>query len=331
MTRNGISYVSLGAGNINHDPASSPTNWAVLPLSTSNVINVLEWNIATAYSTNAIVDYSGSLYIASAGNTGLIPPSNAGSWTAISGGVAYQSLIDVNINNEPDLAPALWAVGTTYASGNKVTGSDGIIYQSSTNGNVGHDPTLDAGVRWTNTGVLSPWTTVFTGGSGSLNWLEIGGAEFPGVALTTLNLVYPIGTGPASQNSTKNVYRLPHSFLRPAPQNPKHATVPLGGPSGDTFDDWMFESGYLITDDVGPIVLRFVADITDIRLMHSMFCEGLAARIGVEVCEKVTQSSAKVQLIGKIYESWIAKAKIVDAIENDYFDQPDDDFLSVRA
>ena len=116
--------------------------------------------------------------------------------------VAYMSLIDLNLNNEPDLAPALWAVGTTDVRPvTKVGGSDGKIYQSIGSGNIGHDPTTDGGVHWTNTGVLNPWTTVFVGGTGSDKWLLIGGSAFPsGVGLATLNIVYPLSSGPASQS-----------------------------------------------------------------------------------------------------------------------------------
>src|SRR5262249_48370476 len=70
--------------------------------------------------------------------------------------IAYKSLINVNLNQDPASAPALWASGTTYAIGNRVGGSDGIIYQSVTNGNIGHNPTLDNGTNWTNTGILNP-------------------------------------------------------------------------------------------------------------------------------------------------------------------------------
>ena len=157
------------------------------------------------------------------------------------------------------------------------------------------------------------------------------GAEFPGVALTTLNIVYPIGAGPVSQNFTRNVYHLPNSFLRPAPQNPKKATPVLGGPSGDSYDDWLFQDRFLVTSQSNIIVLRFVADVTDVRRMHAMFCEGLAARIALEVVDRITESSAKVQLDVKIYESWIGKAKLVDAIEAGYVDPPDDEWISVRA
>ena len=245
--------------------------------------------------------------------------------------VAYMSLIDLNLNNEPDLSPALWAVGTTYAAGAKVGGSDGAIYQSIGSGNVGNDPTLDGGVHWTNTGVLNPWTTVFVGGTGSDKWLLIGGVGFPnGVALQTLNLIYPIGAGPAWQQTTRNVFVLPAGYLRKANQNPKSGLNWLGGPSGVTYSDWLVENGFLISGYVGPIGLRFVANITDVSRMDTMFCEGLAARIALEVCEPVTQSSAKLGVIAKIYDKWITDAGVVDAIESDFEDSPDDDYITVR-
>lgn len=246
--------------------------------------------------------------------------------------VAYMSLIDLNTNNEPDLAPAAWASGTTYSSGQKVAGSDGMIYQSSANGNLGNDPTTDGAIHWTNTNVLAPWTTSFTGGTGSINWLEVGGAEFPGgVALIYQPPIYPVGAGPASQIATNNVFALPNSFLRQVPETPKQAVRLLGGPSGVTESDWLFENGLIVTRENGPLMLRFIADITDVRLMEPMFCEGLAARIALEICEKVTQSTAKMQILGKIYDAWIGKAKTVNAIEAGYVDPPDDEFLSVRA
>ncbi len=245
--------------------------------------------------------------------------------------VAYKSLIDNNLNQDPASAPALFNISTTYAAGNKVGGSDGLIYTSIGSGNIGHDPTLDGDVHWSTAGVLNPWTTVIGGGTGSVKWLEIGGAEFPsGVSIVEYRPTYPIGSGPISQSVTRNVFHLPNSFLRPAPQMPKTATPYLGGPSGNVYKDWTYENEFIVTFDGGPIVYRFVADVTSVRKMDAMFCEGLAARIGFEICEKVTQSSAKKQVIAKTYNEWIGRAKLVDAIEQDYTDQPDDDFISVR-
>ncbi len=245
--------------------------------------------------------------------------------------VAYKSLIDVNLNQDPASAPALWAVGTTYAAGNKVGGSDGIIYQSIGSGNVGHDPTTDGGVNWTNTGVLNPWTTVIGGGTGSVKWLEIGGSDFPaGVALTTINARYPVGTGPAQDDSSRNVFLLPANYLRKAPQNPKHGTAMLGGPSGVNYDDWLIEKPFLISRDT-QITLRFVADITDVARMDTLFCQAIATRIAFAVVDKVTQSDAKRQLVAKIYEEWKRDAHTIDGIEQDYDDPPDDEYIAVRA
>jgi len=42
----------------------------------------------------------------------------------------------------------LWLVGTNYADGTEVTGSDGHVYISKLNDNIGHNPVGDAGVHW---------------------------------------------------------------------------------------------------------------------------------------------------------------------------------------
>ncbi len=245
--------------------------------------------------------------------------------------VAYMSLIDLNTANTPSSAPALWNAATTYGAAASVGGSDGIIYTSIAGGNLNHDPTLDGGIHWTNTGVLNPWTTVFVGGAGSAKWLEIGGAEFPsGVALTKLNVIYPLGSGPSTQAITRNVFKLPAGFLRIAPQNPKGTTSWLGGPSGYTYNDWNYENGFIVSAETGPIPLRFVANVTDVRLMHAMFCEGLAARIGMSICDTVTQSASQFQMIAKVYAKWIADAKTQNAIEQSYDDPPDDDYVTCR-
>lgn len=244
--------------------------------------------------------------------------------------VAYMSLIDLNTANTPSLAPALWAAGTTYAAAASVGGSDGIIYTSIGSGNIGNDPTTTAGF-WTNTGALNPWTTVFVGGAGSVKWLEIGGREFPsGVSLATLNLIYPIGAGPSTQAASRNAFRLPAGFLRVASQNPKATTTALGGPSGVTYNDWNFENGYLVSAETGPIALRFVANLTDVRRMHATFCEGLAARIALAVADTITQSQGQLQTIAKIYGKWINDAKVQNAIEQGYDTAPDDDYVTVR-
>lgn len=247
---------------------------------------------------------------------------------------AYQSLIDLNINQIPSASPAAWSSTTTYSAAQSVySTADGVIYTSIGNGNLNHDPSTDGGVHWTNTGVLCAWTVTFVGGAGDINWLEIGGSEFPnGVGLTTLDIVYPIGSGPSSQGITRNAYMLPAGFLREADQDPKAGSVSwLGAPSNTLYSDWLYENGYVITRETGVIILRFVADVQDVSTMKSMFCEGLAARIASEICEPLTNSTAKLASIMTAYNKIMGEARTINAIEIGSEEPPLDDFIACRA
>lgn len=244
--------------------------------------------------------------------------------------VAYMSLIDFNAANTPSASPAAWAVGTTYGAAAAVMGSDGVKYTSIAGGNIGNDPTVSP-AQWTNTGALVPWTTVFVGGTGSLKWLLIGGSAFPaGVALTTLNIVYPLGAGPSSQSSTSNAFHKPAGYLRLAPQNPKPGINNLGGPSGNDYNDWLMEGEYIVTSDVGPLVLRFVANFTDVSRMPTPFCEGVAARIAFAVGDSLTQDKGQLDIIAKTWAKFQSTAKTLDGIENAFIDPPEDELISVR-
>lgn len=247
--------------------------------------------------------------------------------------VQYMSRIDFNLAQTPTSSAANWSSVTSYSIGNSVTGADGFKYTSLTNANLGNDPTTDAGINWSNTNVLTPWTTVFTGGIGSLNWLEVGGAEFPnGVALSPLAIVYPLGAGPSTQEASRNVFKLPANYLRTAPQDPKAgSTSYLGAPTNLEYKDWIYESGFIVSRSVTPLVLRFVADFTDVRNMDDMFCEGLAARIGLEVCEPLAQSGEKLKTIAALYAKAMTDARTVNAIEAGSDEPPLDDFIACRA
>lgn len=247
--------------------------------------------------------------------------------------VAYMSLIDLNFGNIPSASPALFDIAISYNLSDTVRGSDGVIYSSLGSGNTGHDPVSDAGAHWFNTGTLAAWSTDFVGGAGSLNWLEIGGSEFPnGATLATLTVLWPLGAGPASRSATRNVFMLPANFLRKAPQDPKAGLFSMfGAPTNAFADDWLIESGYIVTGFSDAITLRFVADVSDVRLMDSMFCEGLAAKIAFEVVETLTQSTAKRDFLAKVYTKAITDARLVGAIEQGAVEEPLDELIRVRA
>jgi hypothetical protein len=301
------SGTSYSAGELVYTTAGDGTNRTYLSLQNANSDNpatATAWNATAVYFKNQVVTFSS---------------------------VAYMSRIDLNTNQTPTASAADWDSGTVYGASAAVTGSDGVRYTSIAGGNLGNDPVLTFGF-WTNTGILTPWTTVFSGGTGSLKWLQIGGAEFPfGVALTTLNIIYPVGTGPSTEITSRNVYRLPAGFLRKASSDPKAGSNTfMGSDTSLLYNDWLFEGNYITTIQTDPIMLRFVADTVDVPNMDDMFCEGLAARMGLEICEPITQSSQKLTTIAGVYALQMGDARLVNGIEVGPEEAPTDDYIACR-
>lgn len=338
----GVLYESRIPGNLGNSPQISPAAWEPY----FGPVSVGLWVSTTSFFAGEIVYKAigpGTYRVyRSLQSNNTDDPATTSTWDAAILyhqndvvtylGTPYMSRIDVNLNQTPSASPASWSAVTTYALGNSVTGSDGVVYTSIAGGNLNHDP-VAAPTFWTNTGVLSAWNTVFVGGATSLKWRQIGGPEFPnGVALAELNLVYPVGTGPSTQATTRNVFHLPSGFLRRAPQDPRAGAVSyLGAPSGLPYDDWELENDLLVTSQIGPLMLRFVADMVDVTRMHAMFCEGLAARLALEVVEPLTQSGAKLGTISKMYQTFMSEARLVNAIEIGAEEPPEDDWITCRG
>ena len=74
-----------------------------------------------------------------------------------------------------------------------------------------------------------------------------------------------------------------------------------------------------------------MADVVNVPKFDDLFCEGLAARIGLEICPKVTQSEAKVATIAGKYKVFMGEARIVNAIEIGSEEPPEDDWVTART
>lgn len=229
-----------------------------------------------------------------------------------SNGVQYQSIVAVNLDNDPTSTTGFWTVFTlpnptpSYFAGELVytLTSPQVVYQSAVNGNA-LNPIGDTTGSW----------TTFTSAP----------------SLLPLTFIYPIGTGPLSQTGSLNVYILPNGFLREAPQGPKAGVNAfLGGPAGLYYNDWEYESDYLTTMDQGPIVLRFCADVNDPTQFDPMFVEGFSGRLGAETCEEITQSDEKLAKCESIYTKFMGEARAVNGIETGSVEPPVDEYISVR-
>lgn len=239
-------------------------------------------------------------------------------------GYYYMSLVDLNLNNVPGTYQEFNA-NTTYAQNALIAGADGVVYISLVNSNLGHNPITDAGVHWAKTINKNAWTNAFAGSTCGNQW------QGQYATIRSPNIIYPLGSGPSSDAQTRNVFRLPNGFLRRAPQNPKAGIVAwMGAPVGNTPDDYQLEGDYLTSQSAYPILLRFAADITVVTKMDGMFCEGLAARIAMEICEEVTQSAEKIKTIAAAYKWAMGEARTVNGIETGTVEPDEDEFISVR-
>jgi len=330
----GTVWINMVTTNLNRAPGWAP-GWEMY----FGPLVCPEYDATETYYVNDVVyttpgDGTYKVYISLA-NDNTDDPSTLAAWASTTryrkGDLAsvsstpYLSLIDFNQNQNPaTTAQTAWASGTTYSAGQKAMGSDGYTYTSIAGGNLGNDPTLDFTAAYWTKGSLTPWTTATdTRGTGSTKWQVLD------VALDDIAIEARMRMGP--DFAAKSRYRLPANFLRMAPQNPKAGSIsPLGAPAGERFRDWDFQGQWIITCENAPIVFRFVADFSDVASMDALFCEGLAARIGYEVCEPLTQNKQTKGNIAAEYQKFMGEARIVNGIETGPVQPPEDDWVTCR-
>lgn len=302
------------------------------------------WSSTAVYPARAIVSFGGFLYESKTfNNTNNTPGLDATFpfWTLYFGPMTVQpydatavyyngelvytpattafKVFRSTVNNNataPVTAPPAWVATTTYALGDVVSYL-GTNYLSQADLNFNNIP--NGLVNWSVQVASPPAQAIGT-------WVELNTAT-----LAQTDISYPSGTGPAEENRTRNIFILPNGYLREAPQDPKAGSrTTLGGPTGLLYDDFTFENNFLISMTGNPLVFRFVADVSDTTLFDSMFVEGLAARIAMEIAEPLTQSAAKLQAIASEYKLFMTEGRIVNGIETGPTEPPEDDYLSVR-
>lgn len=248
--------------------------------------------------------------------------------------------------------PAAYAAGTTYSAGAIVT-YDSQWWQSKVGSNLGNTP--GQGSYWRRyVGVDTVETfdedvgyyageIVTSGGAYYLSlssdnegntppnatyWLALGGSS------STLRLLYPLGTGPAADTTTGNLYRLPRGFLKQAPSNPKGAwNVWMGMPRGNGREDYVFEDNYIISAASSTLFLRYVADMIDVPDFHPLFNEMLAASIAVAIGPSVAVPELLTTVLREartVYRQTRMDARRHNAIEVGPIDPDLDDYISCR-
>ena len=240
-------------------------------------------------------------------------------------GAQWRSLLPINLANTPATAPAVWDAALNYGTAFTATGSDGYIYTSLGENNLGNDPVTDGGAHWSTALVPNAWSKLPALYPSAPTWLPIY------AAITPFFLTSPIGYVANASASARNLFRLPANYLREAPQDPKAGSATQwGAPTGLAYNDWLFQGDFILSRTPGPIIFRFAADITTVTEMDAMFCEGLAAQMALAACQAVTTSSKLKAEIRSEYSQAIAEARLVNGIETGSEEPPEDDWLAVR-
>lgn len=116
-------------------------------------------------------------------------------------------------------------------------------------------------------------------------------------------------------------YQLPEDFLRLAARDPDLV---------ETRNDYLIEGRKLLTDDPGPIDIRYISTDVPPEEYDPLFVEALAARVAMEIAEELTQSNSKKDNLERAYQFHISQARRSNSIEAGPIQSEEDPWISVR-
>lgn len=127
-------------------------------------------------------------------------------------------------------------------------------------------------------------------------------------------------------------YELPADFLRLDLIESLPPSVGIDGPINSETVDFAIEGRRILTNAPAPLNIRYGALITDPNLWDSLFREVLVCRLAAEICEDITQSSGKRELLAwKEYQRALAQARKVSAVQRPPMPLADNSWLFARA
>jgi hypothetical protein len=243
--------------------------------------------------------------------------------------------------------PGVWAVGTTYAAGNVVMDATGVYWISLAATNLANTPGAapTAGYPafwsqyfgptvadvWSNAVIYDAGEIVYKTGSPRVYYIcttnatvaatdPASGAPWVPIGTVTadriITFLQPSGVGKTVNGRARNLFHLPNGYLRMlAPDPMVESTGQLNTSAGIPQTDYQFEGNYIITSAAGPLLLRYVADVSNVLEMDGLFCEGLGCRIAYELAETLTQNKDKIAAASTAYTAFMADARLVNWIE----------------
>lgn len=126
-------------------------------------------------------------------------------------------------------------------------------------------------------------------------------------------------TAPLFDRTT--AYSLPSDFIRLLNPDPIANFNDL---------DWQIEGRKIITNDTGPLNLRYIYNVNDPNEMDPLFREAFSAALALNLVEEITQSNTKKSDMVAIYDRYVTEAKRINAIGRVALQPPDDPWITIR-
>lgn len=99
----------------------------------------------------------------------------------------------------------------------------------------------------------------------------------------------------------------------------------------DTDDDWRVENGKIAAEGNGTLSVRYIKDETDTEKYDASLAMVMALRLAVEICEKITGSRPKRELLLQEYMQVLNDAKVDDGQEQSPAEFEEDDWIRSRV
>lgn len=118
-----------------------------------------------------------------------------------------------------------------------------------------------------------------------------------------------------------NSFQLPSDFVLLAERYPEENV---------NTNDRIIEGRKILTNESAPLEIRYIKNVTDAETMDPLFREALSCAIAVELCEALTQSATKKDMLKIDYRDSIREAKKANAIEKPAEESPEDTWVTAR-
>lgn len=127
----------------------------------------------------------------------------------------------------------------------------------------------------------------------------------------------------------ENVVEFDYAFLLPQGPNGILRLLEILSPTLDD-RDWTMEGGKILANTLGPLAIRYVADVPDVSQWDALFCDAFAAKLAFQICDRITGDLSRQGAMEAVYRRALAKAKGVDAKENPPVPFEDSSWVTAR-